>query len=177
MRKRGTPLLCIIFAFLLIVSFLPLAANDTNDNETNDNEAGKIPDMKEMETQITAILEEGRIPGASVILVKGNDFVAVKSYGYADLESQTAVTENTLFELGSCSKSFTALGILQLVKEGWVKLDDPISKYFPWFEVSYRGEPYKITINQLLHHTSGIPGQTFARIPQGDNPDALQAVV
>jgi putative ATP-binding cassette transporter len=133
--------------------------------------------LKEIETRIRSIMTEGKIPGAGIVLIKGGEPLLVKGYGTTDIRSQTAVTADTLFELGSCSKSFTALAMLQLAREGWVKLDDPVSKYFPWFQAFYRGKPYPVTINQLLHHIGGIPDRTFTKIPRGNRADALEEVV
>jgi putative ATP-binding cassette transporter len=176
MKEKGTLLFCIIPVLMLLMGFvfnfgisLPLQANE--------NEVTGFPPQEDIETQIKAIMKEGRIPGAGIVLIKGDKHVVVKGYGYADPETQTPVTADTLFELGSCSKSFTALAVLQLAKDGWVKLDDPVSKYFPWFEVYYRGKAYKITINQLLHHIGGIPWRTFAGIQQDNSADALKTVV
>jgi len=171
--KEKNILLFDIVIFALITGFLfifPLALDA--DAAAADN----LP-LEEIEKHIKEIMEEGKIPGAVVVLIQGDEQVMVNGYGYADLESQTPVTPDTLFELGSCSKSFTALAVLQLAKDEFVELDDPVSKYFPWFKVTFRDQEYKITINHLLHHTSGIPWRSFAAIPRGDSKDALAAVV
>jgi CubicO group peptidase (beta-lactamase class C family) len=123
--------------------------------------------------EVHEIMDNGEIPGLSLVLINGSKHTYTKGFGYADLEKKIPVTTGTLFELCQCSKSFTALAILQLVEKGLVNLNDPVSRYFPWFYVKYRGEKYEITINQLLHHTSGIPWHTFSIIPQGNSEDAL----
>jgi CubicO group peptidase (beta-lactamase class C family) len=75
------------------------------------------------------------------------------AYGYADLESCVPAEPGTLFGIGSISKQFTAVGALTLVRDGKLSLDDPIVKYLP----EGRGAWDRITVRQLLTHTSGIP--------------------
>ena len=126
---------------------------------------------------VKQIMKEGNMPGISIVLIKKNRQVVIKSYGFADLENREPVTPETLFEIGSCSKSFTALAILQLAGDGLLNPDDPVSKYFPAFKGKYNGKEYDITINQLLHHVSGIGWGTFGKIPSGSSNDALRDVV
>ncbi len=91
-------------------------------------------------------------PGGAVIVVKDGKTLLRKGYGMADLELGVPVRPEMVFRLGSMGKQFTAVAILQLVKEGKVKFDDPLSKYVP----DYPGAE-AITVEQLLTHTSGIP--------------------
>lgn len=127
--------------------------------------------------KIDAVLKEARIPGAAVIVVKDGQVLVNSGFGFADLEKQTPVTSKTLFELGSSSKSFTALAVLQLVEDGFVKLDDPVSKHFPGFQVVYKGKAVNITLDHLLHHTSGLPTSAFGKIPINRDPNGLKDFV
>lgn len=127
--------------------------------------------------KIDLVLKEARIPGAAVIVVKGSQVLVNTGVGFANLETQTPVTPQTLFELGSCSKSFTALAILQLAEDGFIKLDDPVSKHFPGFEVFYKKKKSIITIDHLVHHTSGLPWSAFGKIPKSRAPNALKDFV
>src|SRR5581483_128077 len=79
--------------------------------------------------------------------------VKLRGYGFADLESCVPATENTLFGIGSVSKQMTAVGILTLVRDGKLSLDDPITKYLP----EGKGVWDAVHIRHLLTHTSGIP--------------------
>lgn len=87
------------------------------------------------------------------------------------------MTGDTLFEIGSTTKAFTGLAILKLEKEGMLKLTDDVKKYIPWLELTYNDEPQTITLNQLLHHTSGIASNTIANIPEGNTNEALELTV
>ena len=98
-------------------------------------------------------------PGVSVIVTDDGETVYAGGRGLADVEAGTAVTPETVFRLGSISKQFTAAVILQLVQEGRISLDDPISRFFPDYPQPGAGA----TVAQLLNHTSGI--QSYTGIP------------
>ncbi|MCL1696932.1 serine hydrolase [Lysinibacillus sp. BPa_S21] len=118
-----------------------------------------------------------KIPGVSLVIVEKGKTVYEKGFGYADVQSKTPVTPKTLFELGSTSKAFTGLAILQLEKEGLLKRSDDVQKYIPWFKLKYNGKSQLITINQLLYHTSGIATNTISNIPKSNEPNALELTV
>ena len=86
-----------IVLFLLIAGFIfPQPLN----GDANAAAADNLP-LAEIEKHIKEIMEKGKIPGAAVVLIKGDQQVMVKGYGYADMESQIPVTPDTLFQLGS----------------------------------------------------------------------------
>ncbi|HAN17214.1 MAG: hypothetical protein A2X13_00015 [Bacteroidetes bacterium GWC2_33_15] len=126
--------------------------------------------------KIESVLKKADIPGLSFTLVDKNN-VYIKSFGYADIENKIPVTSKTLFELGSTSKAFTALAILQMEKDSLIRLDDFVSYYLPWFKLIYDGAEVQITIKQLLHHTSGVPMEAISGIPQGESDDMLEKTV
>lgn len=93
-------------------------------------------------------------PGGAVIIAKGGKVIFDKGYGLADLETGAAIDGNTFFNIGSMSKQFTSIAILQLSGEGKLSLDDNIHKYFPEFKADFWD---RVTIHNLLSHTSGVP--------------------
>lgn len=118
-----------------------------------------------------------KIPGIALVIVEKGKTVYQKGFGYADVKAKTPVTSNTLFEIGSTTKGFTGLAILQLEKEGLLKRSDDVRKYIPWLKLKYNGEPQTITLNQLLHHTSGIASNSIAQIPESNADNALELTV
>ena len=98
-------------------------------------------------------------PGAAIIVTEGGRPVYERGRGLADLESRRPITPDTVFRLGSITKQFSAAIMLQLVAEGKVSLDDPLSKYFP----DYPQPGASATIAQLLNHTVGE--QSYTDIP------------
>ncbi|HYC27329.1 MAG TPA: serine hydrolase, partial [Chitinophagaceae bacterium] len=97
--------------------------------------------MEKIDREVAAFMRNGDIPGLSMAIVKDGRQI-IKNYGYADLEHKTPVTSTTLFEMGSCSKAFTALAVLTT----HVPLDDAVTKYLPWLHVYYEGKEQIITI-------------------------------
>jgi CubicO group peptidase (beta-lactamase class C family) len=94
-------------------------------------------------------------PGAAVLVVRNGSILLRKGFGMASLELGVRIDPTQVFRIGSITKQFTAVGILQLVAAGKMKLDDDISAYVPEFRV---GD--KVTIAQLLNQTSGLPSYT-----------------
>lgn len=94
-------------------------------------------------------------PGATVAVQKDGKIMFSKGYGYADLESERKNTPATIFHIASVSKQFTAFAMAMLADQGKLKLDDDIRKYLP--ELHDFGTT--ITINHLVHHTSGLRDQ------------------
>ena len=87
----------------------------------------------------------------SVIVAKKGKVIFKDHYGYADFKGKKKIDDNSLFQLASVSKQFTATAILLLFEEGKLQLDDKVIKFFPDF-------PYQeVTIRQLMNHTSGLP--------------------
>lgn len=134
------------------------------------------PVSENVEKQVIDLMNDGDIPGLSLIMIK-NDQVTIKSYGYEDVMRKIPVTSKTIFQLGSCSKAFTALAVLKLQQTDSINLDAPVSHYLPWLQLTYKGQPAQITLRQVLHHTTGIPWQTIADIPVDDSEHALENTV
>ena len=138
---------------------------------------GEVPSMAEIEAKVQSLMEKGDIPGLCLVIVRGDEIPYIKGFGYANLAEKKPVTAETLFELASCSKAFTGLAVLRLAEEGLIHLDDPVSSYLPWFSPEFDGKRQEITLRQLLHHTSGIPMNSIARIPQSNSSNALEQTV
>ena len=98
-------------------------------------------------------------PGAAVIITDDGETVYAAGRGLADLEARTPVAPQTVFRIGSITKQFTAAVIMQLVDEGRVSLDDPVSRFLPDYPQPGAGA----TVRQLLNHTVGI--QPYTGIP------------
>jgi CubicO group peptidase (beta-lactamase class C family) len=93
-------------------------------------------------------------PGGAVLVAKDGKIIYQKGFGLADIITKKAIDSNTLFNVGSISKTFVAFGILQLAKENKLSLDDNIFKYFPDFKDSLIAK--RIKIHHLLTHSSGL---------------------
>ena len=113
----------------------------------------------EIDHYITAQMQRLHILGASLAIVGDGGIVKAQGYGFANLELKAPATKDTVYEIGSNTKQFTAAAIMMLVEEGKIGLDDSITKYFSEAPQAWRG----ITIRHLLTHTSGI--QNHVAVP------------
>lgn len=104
-------------------------------------------------------MTETKLPGLSVAAVRGKEIIWQRAFGFRDLALGLPATPRTLYGIGSVTKSFTALAIMQLVEKGMLSLDDPVERHVP-LKVRPGGEP--ILIRHLLSHTSGIPALAYA---------------
>lgn len=162
----------------LILQFVLMAIIITGNGLSN-TYANSNPARDRLDTihaEVLRLMKKGEIPGLSLVVVD-HENTYVTAFGYANLQQKTAVSAVTHFEIGSCTKAFTALAFLKLEHAGLVKADRPVKDYLPWFEATYKGKAAVITVGQLLHHTSGIPQETISRIPAGNEPDALEKMV
>lgn len=95
------------------------------------------------------------LPGIAIVVIKDDKPIFVRGYGMADREAGIKADANTLYYIASSTKSFTALAAATLDKEGKIKFSDPVTKYTPG--IHFKNEiPDKITIRNLLTHTSGL---------------------
>lgn len=95
-------------------------------------------------------------PGMTLALADRDGVQRVVTYGFSDTETHTRVKPEELFQIGSISKSFVSLCLLQLRDEGKLDLHKTISDYLPWFQIETSFDP--VTVHHLLTHTSGLPG-------------------
>jgi len=112
-----------------------------------------------LEEFIFTKMSETKLPGLSVAVVEGDEVAWAKAFGFRDLERGLAATPHTLYGIGSVTKSFTALSILQLEEQGKLSLDDPVDTYAP-LDIRPGGET--IRIHHLMTHSSGIPALAYA---------------
>lgn len=98
-------------------------------------------------------MRERQIPGLQIAVIHHGTIVMHGAYGTADLQHSVPVTDQTLFSIASITKAFAGVAIMQLVEEGKLSLDDPLSRYLPDVPSTWAAIP----IHRLLTHTSGIP--------------------
>jgi D-alanyl-D-alanine carboxypeptidase len=113
------------------------------------------------EDYVRAEMQRQKIPGLSVAVLKDGKIVKIAGYGVADRKTGAPATPDTVYKIGSISKQFIATGIMLLVQEGKLRIDDPISKHLDGTPASWSG----ITIRHLLTHTSGIQREAPAFDP------------
>ena len=108
----------------------------------------------EIDDFIQAKMAEKRIPGMQLAVVHNNEIIKTASYGFSSLQHSVAVHKDTVFPIASMTKGFIGVAIMQLVEQGEIELSEEISSYLPDLPEQWQ----KITVRQLLTHTSGLPG-------------------
>ncbi|MEC0088986.1 serine hydrolase domain-containing protein [Paenibacillus macquariensis] len=128
---------------------------------------------KEIEENMTRF----NIPGMAFVLADENGNAYVKGYGRSEWGSTERVDPTTNFHIGSISKVFTSLAIMQLRDQGLVKLDAPVTQYLPWFATKDISLSSRITIKDLLNHTSGLPSRLNTHDVEGSDPDHIASQI
>jgi len=115
---------------------------------------------------VRAQMARRKIPGLALAVVQRGQVIKLAGYGLASVELDVPVTPDSVFELASLTKQFTAAAIMKLVEEGKVGLDEPVAKYLPPTPSAWSA----ITIRHLLTHTAGLsrPGKDFVALSNGD---------
>jgi CubicO group peptidase (beta-lactamase class C family) len=100
-------------------------------------------------------MQQQGLPGMTIALAKKGTILYAKGYGVSDIATHLATQTNTVFEVGSITKQFTAALIMKLQEQGKLQVDDPVASYLPAYNF-----PSAITLRRLLTHTSGLADYT-----------------
>ncbi|MET8149650.1 serine hydrolase domain-containing protein [Actinoplanes sp. NPDC049668] len=130
-----------------------------------------LPDLQEW---VDRAAGRHGVPGAAVAVGMG-DRLAEAATGVVNLDTGVAATTDSLFQIGSVTKVWTAALVMQLAEEGLVDLDAPVRKYLPEFGVLDAAASESVTVRQLLSHTGGFDGDLFEDTGRGD--DAVDKLV
>jgi CubicO group peptidase (beta-lactamase class C family) len=134
--------------------------------------ANRPPDVAAIDRYVESEMDEQRIPGLALGIVHGDRILHVQGFGPAN-RSGPQVTAQTPFFIGSVTKSFTALAIMQLTEAGKVRLDSPVQRYLPWWRVADARASTRITVRHLLYQVSGLSKATGnAYATSGDTHDS-----
>ncbi len=125
------------------------------------------PDVSAIDSFVDKQMRKHRIPGISLVVFEDGEVTYAKGYGAAG--HGQPMTPDTPMIIGSTTKPFTAVSILQLVEQHLVDLDSPVNAYLPWFHVADPVASTNITVRHLLNHTSGLSELGYNRVL---NPDA-----
>ncbi len=145
---------------LLLLAGSPVSARQIDDFET------------QLESRVLALMESAHLPGVSVGIVHGDSLIFAKGFGVANRATGEPVTPETMFQIGSTTKSFTTTLLGMLLERGTLSLDDSITKHLPPdVSVPASADRTPITVRHLASHTSGLPRQPpTLRRAHGDYP-------
>lgn len=138
-----------VFLTLLTILFLPSVA------------AAQSIDPAAVESLVQEAVKAWQVPGAAVVVVRGDEVVYLKGTGVRELGSDKPVTPDTLFAIASTSKAFTAMAIAMQVSEGKMGWDDRVSKYIEFFHLSDPLADRNLTLRDLVTHRTGLSRHDF----------------
>ncbi len=143
MKKRSVCIISAITVLLLFASAVYVFAEN-------------LPQLtpERVDEVVTKLMKEKNIPGLSIAISMPGKMIE-RSYGIANKEHDIPVVKDSVFEIGSVSKTFAAIGILMLQEQKKLSVTDRLTKYFPQYP-----QWHDITLKHLLQHTSGIPEMT-----------------
>ena len=133
---------------------------------------------QDIATFLQSEMRERKIPGLQIAVIRAGKVVLSRNFGVATLQYQVPVSGASLFSINSATKSLTGVAIMQLVQQGKVELDAPVSRYLAGLPPAWQA----VTITQLLDHTSGLPdvlNQATGKLvgPQPDDHEAAWKAV
>lgn len=126
-------------------------------NDSNASTSSKYRAVfAELDRFVEQFMRDMNSPGLTLVLADRDGVQRVANYGFGDLGRQRKLKDDELFQIGSITKSFLGVVLLQLREEGKLDLNKPLVDYLPWFRIQSAFAP--VTTHHLLTHTSGLPG-------------------
>jgi CubicO group peptidase (beta-lactamase class C family) len=132
-------------------------------------------DIAAIDSFVRAQMRANNIPGLALAITHNKTILHIRGFGIAGKNRK--VTPQTPFFIGSLSKSFTALAMMQLAEKGKIVIDSPVQTYLPWFEVGDKNASAQITVRHLLNQTGGLEGGLKENLSQdADMETAVRAL-
>lgn len=148
--KADKTILCIVTSILLMVTGCRKSENAIQEDHIA---------TQQIDSYLSSLIDTAGIPGIAIALTNGQDVIYAKGFGFANIQAKEKLTPSHFFHVASISKTFTATAVMQLAEQGKLDINRPLIHYLPYLKMKdprYR----KITIKQMLNHTSGIPDVT-----------------
>jgi CubicO group peptidase (beta-lactamase class C family) len=118
--------------------------------------SSRQPDATAIDAIMRDALKAWQVPGAALAIVKNDSVIYLKGFGLAEVGERTAVTPDTVFPIGSCTKSFTSCVLGMLVDEGKIDWDEPVRRHVPFFRLADPLADANVTLRDLLCHRTGV---------------------
>ena len=136
--------------------------------------AAEDPLFRSLDENVMAAMAQYQIPGVAVgVFYNGREYI--RGYGVTNVDYPLPVDGNTLFRIGSMTKTFTGTAMMRLVDQGMISLDAPVATYLPDLELADASVAASVTVRQLLNHSAGWLGDDYLDYGRGD--DALASYV
>lgn len=149
MRRIAANALCVL---MLMAGAAGLARTQEQGNAQGESQWASLDRF------IESAMREWKVPGMALGIVQGDKAVYLKGYGVRDIKTGQPVTPDTLFDIGSCTKAFTAASVAMLVDDGKMRWDDRVRDYVPFFHLYDPMADEYVTMRDLLTHRTGMQG-------------------
>jgi CubicO group peptidase (beta-lactamase class C family) len=160
----------IVLSGILLIGNIRCQKQEAANLSTSASDSSTLPvKLLVIEKAIEAARVAENVPGAAVVIVKDDSVILLKGFGFRDVEAKLPVIPRTLFAIGSCTKTFTAVAAAISTDQGKLSLDDSPKKFLPYFELRDPEANVKVTLRDLLSHRTGVPDDLeagwFERFP------------
>lgn len=165
-----------LFTLLIILIMLANVGLVSGAQEAANNMlADGIPNfLNRLDIKMPELLKQYSVPGVQIAVIDG-DKVWTKEYGYRDKSAKKKVMADTVFQVGSISKTVAAWGVMKLVDKGKIDLDAPVEQYIKrWHIPESQYDSAGVTVRRLLSHTSGLSLQGYAGVKPGNKLATLE---
>lgn len=158
--------LLLILTVVMFFGAVQLSCTSSQKSNSAEDVSLSADTLKLATQKMQEYIDNGKLAGISTLIYANGETVVRENFGYADIENQKPIQDNTIYRIYSMTKPITAVALMTLFDEGKFQLDDKVSKYIPEFEGAqvYNAETKtlepqinELTIRHLLTHTSGIP--------------------
>ncbi|MFM8362645.1 MAG: serine hydrolase domain-containing protein [Haliscomenobacter sp.] len=154
-------LLCIGILWVVKCDVWPAPHKKTEEAIKNPYVRGFVQDYVAF---VEAEMRRTQMPGAAVVIVKDSSILFLKGFGVKEIHGRDSVDAHTLFRVGSLSKGFAGILTAMLEREGVLRLEDPVVKYLPDFQLRSPEQSRRITLRHLLSHSTGLPYHTYTNL-------------
>ena len=159
----------ILLAFCFLISYTGIAQRQFN--KISEDLKAKI------DSTYTSLLKKNKVTGTSIAIVDNGEIVYATGYGFSDLENDKKAGANTIYGIGSMTKTFTALSVMQLQEQEKLKVTNSIKDYLVDLDIENPfNDGNQIYINDILSHTSGLPSDLLNGFFV-DNPPSISWVI
>jgi CubicO group peptidase (beta-lactamase class C family) len=149
-------------SFIAILTLLMLALGSLALWPKVPRQPDSVQNAAEFESYLQKLVDNGTVPGLSLVIVKDDSIVYSKGFGWADKPRKMPANPQSVYHWYSITKIVTAIAILQLQEQVKLQLDDSVTRYLPFFKVKYPSNTSQvITIRNLLNHSAGLPNPQF----------------
>lgn len=160
---------------LLIFLFRSTIVSATGSSKDSINDYSSL--ILKYQTEIKKEMKRLKVQGVSIALIDEDSVVWIEGFGYADKENNIKATLSTKYMIGSVTKLFTAVGVMQLQDVNKLCINDPLQKHLPQFNIkSHFGDINDISIRSVMTHHAGIPSDIFANFVS-ENPEDFTTTV